>query len=86
MHEESVTLSLPVGYHSATNICELLTEHDDLHKKEEGRKREFATANDYVLEYMLAAWEEGREPLEKDALCRLYGLVGPSGVHLQYIV
>ena len=26
MHEESVTLSLPVGYHSATNICELLTE------------------------------------------------------------
>jgi len=37
---------------------------------------------DYVLEYKFAAWEEGREPLEKDALCRLYGLV----VHLQHIV
>ena len=47
--------------------------YDDLHKKTEGRKREFATANDYVLEYVSSMGGRPRAPRERRAYAGYMG-------------
>ena len=41
--------------------------YDDLQEKTEGRKREFATANDYVLEYVSSMGGRPRAPRKRRA-------------------